>query len=348
MAKFCPLFSSSSGNCIYIGTSDGGILIDAGVSAKRITGALENIGVSPDSISAIFITHEHSDHINGLRVFAGSRNIDVYASAGTLRALDSIGILNGKFTAREISENGAEAAGIYVKPFATPHDAAQSCGYTAVTPDGRRISIATDLGHVTDTVMNAIYGSDLVMLESNHEIDLLRRGPYPYPLKQRILSDIGHLSNTACSDAAVKLRGACAEYSKRLSAFCKLKITELTPARIPDDPSRAQIDSALADEGKRILQLIHQSARVYAMCIEGKQLSSEELSRDIEQAAVGGSGNFVFIIGGSHGLTDEVKRRANFKLSMSKMTFPHQLARVMLLEQIYRAFMISSGGKYHK
>ena len=109
------------------------------------------------------------------------------------------------------------------------------------------------------------------------------------------------------------LRGACAEYSKRLSAFCKLKITELTPARIPDDPSKAQIDSALADEGKRILQLIHQSARVYAMCIEGKQLSSEELSRDIEQAAVGGSGNLVFIIGGSHGLTDEVKRRANFK-----------------------------------
>lgn len=85
------------------------------------------------------------------------------------------------------------------------------------------------------------------------------------------------------------LRGACAEYSKRLSAFCKLKITELTPARIPDDPSKAQIDSALADEGKRILQLIHQSARVYAMCIEGKQLSSEELSRDIEQAAVAGA-----------------------------------------------------------
>ena len=194
MAKFCPLFSSSSGNCIYIGTSDGGILIDAGVSAKRITSALDSIGVSPESIGAIFITHEHSDHVNGLRVFAG-----------TLGALDSMCILNGKFTAHEIDESGAEAAGIYVKPFATPHDATQSCGYTAVTPDGRRISVATDLGHMTDTVMNAIYGSDLVMLESNHEIDLLRRGPYPYPLKQRILSDRGHLSNTACSDAAVKL-----------------------------------------------------------------------------------------------------------------------------------------------
>lgn len=90
MAKFCPLFSSSSGNCIYIGTSDGGILIDAGGSAKRITSALDSIGVSPESIGAIFITHEHSDHVNGLRVFAGSRNIDVYASAGTLGALDSM------------------------------------------------------------------------------------------------------------------------------------------------------------------------------------------------------------------------------------------------------------------
>lgn len=205
MARFCPLFSSSSGNCIYIGSSGGGILIDAGVSAKRITAALEQIGVSPDSIGAIFITHEHSDHINGLRVFAGHNNIDVYASAGTLAALGDIGMLDGRFTAREITDEGVEAAGICVKPFATPHDAAQSVGYTAMTPDGRRISIATDLGHVTDTVMNAIYGSDLVMLESNHEIELLRRGPYPYPLKQRILSDRGHLSNDACADAALRL-----------------------------------------------------------------------------------------------------------------------------------------------
>ncbi|MBQ2774753.1 MAG: 23S rRNA (pseudouridine(1915)-N(3))-methyltransferase RlmH [Clostridia bacterium] len=144
------------------------------------------------------------------------------------------------------------------------------------------------------------------------------------------------------------LRAACAEYSKRLSAFCKLKITELTPARIPENPSAAQIDAALNDEGKRILACIAPNERVYAMCIEGKILSSEELSAEMQKAGVSGSGNIAFIIGGSHGLSDEVKCRANFKLSMSKMTFPHQLARVMLLEQVYRGFMISSGGKYHK
>ncbi len=144
------------------------------------------------------------------------------------------------------------------------------------------------------------------------------------------------------------LRAACAEYAKRLSAFCKLKITELTPARIPENPSAAQIDAALTDESKRILACISPSERVYAMCIEGKLLSSEELSSEMQKAGVSGSGNIAFIIGGSHGLSDDVKHRADFKLSMSKMTFPHQLARVMLLEQVYRGFMISSGGKYHK
>ena len=144
------------------------------------------------------------------------------------------------------------------------------------------------------------------------------------------------------------LRGACAEYSKRLSAFCKLKITELTPARIPDDPSRAQIDSALADEGKRILQLIHPSARVYAMCIEGKQISSDELAQFLAQRAGSGAGNVAFVIGSSHGLSDEVKKAAALKFSMGRITMPHQLARLVLTEQIYRACTINVGMKYHK
>lgn len=144
------------------------------------------------------------------------------------------------------------------------------------------------------------------------------------------------------------LRDACEEYSKRLSAYCKLNIVELSPKRIPDNPSENEITNALELEGKEILSKIPNGAKVYAMCIEGKQMPSEKLARRISECSVQGYSNVVFIIGGSHGLSDEVKRRADFKLSMSEMTFPHQLARVMLLEQIYRAFQISTGGKYHK
>lgn len=144
------------------------------------------------------------------------------------------------------------------------------------------------------------------------------------------------------------LRDACEEYSKRLGAYCKLNIVELAPKRIPDNPSENEIANALETEGKEILSKIPNGAKVYAMCIEGKQMPSEKLAQRISECSVQGFSNVVFIIGGSHGLSDEVKRRADFKLSMSEMTFPHQLARVMLLEQIYRAFQISTGGKYHK
>ena len=144
------------------------------------------------------------------------------------------------------------------------------------------------------------------------------------------------------------LRMACAEYEKRLGAFCKLRITELTPARLPDNPNQAQINAALEDEGARIIAKLAPNTAVFAMCIEGRQMPSEKLSAEIEKCAVSGYGGLAFIIGGSHGLSPAVKSKAAYRLSMSEMTFPHQLARVMLLEQIYRAFMISSGTKYHK
>ena len=143
-------------------------------------------------------------------------------------------------------------------------------------------------------------------------------------------------------------RMACAEYEKRLGAFCKLRITELTPARLPDNPNQAQINAALEDEGARIIAKLAPNTAVFAMCIEGRQMPSEKLSAEIEKCAVSGYGSLAFIIGGSHGLSPAVKSKAAYRLSMSEMTFPHQLARVMLLEQIYRAFMISSGTKYHK
>ena len=144
------------------------------------------------------------------------------------------------------------------------------------------------------------------------------------------------------------LRNACAEYQKRLGAFCRLKITELQPARLPENPNDSQINAALEDEGKQILSKIAANEAVFAMCIEGKMLSSTQLADRIAKIALEGESTLSFIIGGSFGLSDEVKSRGSLKLSMSPMTFPHQLARVMLLEQIYRAFQINAGGKYHK
>lgn len=144
------------------------------------------------------------------------------------------------------------------------------------------------------------------------------------------------------------LRDACDEYIKRLGTLCKLKIFELDPVKLGDNASPAEIDKALEREGKEILSKIPNGAKIVAMCIEGKQMPSERLSRFFEEAALSGQGEIVFIIGSSFGLADGVKKRADLRLSMSEMTFPHQLARVMLLEQIYRAFMISNSSKYHK
>ena len=204
MAKFCPLFSSSSGNATYIGSGDSSVLIDAGVNAKTLEGALYNIGVDPASLDAIFITHEHGDHKKGLRVFASRYNIKVYATAGTLGSLEADGELV-KVDYDEVSETGTEAGGLLVKPFATPHDTVQSCGYCVFTPDGRKITVCTDLGYIPDSVSEAISGSDLILLESNHDIRMLENGPYPYHLKQRIKGKRGHLSNEICAEEAVKL-----------------------------------------------------------------------------------------------------------------------------------------------
>ena len=141
---------------------------------------------------------------------------------------------------------------------------------------------------------------------------------------------------------------ACKEYAKRLQGFCKFDLTELDEVRASDNPSEKEIGKVLEGEGKRILEKIPAKASVVALCIEGKQWSSNELSSFLEEEPIMGCSHIVFVIGGSFGLWDEVKKRAKVKLSFSKMTFPHQLFRVLLLEQIYRGFQISHGTKYHK
>lgn len=143
-------------------------------------------------------------------------------------------------------------------------------------------------------------------------------------------------------------RQACAEYAKRLQAFCRLTVVEVEEERAPDRPSPAQIEQILRAEGRRLLARVPAGAQLAALCIEGKALTSAGLSAWFDRAALEGRGEAALLIGGSWGLSEEVKAAAALRLSMSPMTFPHQLARVMLLEQVYRAMQIAAGGKYHK
>ncbi len=141
---------------------------------------------------------------------------------------------------------------------------------------------------------------------------------------------------------------AIAEYSKRLCRYCNLNIIEVKDEPTPDNPSERERALVLEKEGARIADKLPKSGCVAALCIEGKEYDSEGFSEFIEKSAVEGGGNLTFVIGGSMGISEEIKKRANYKISFSRMTFPHQLMRVILLEQTYRAFNISSGGKYHK
>ena len=152
---------------------------------------------------------------------------------------------------------------------------------------------------------------------------------------------VGRLKDKFYEDAA-------AEYIKRLGAYAKMNIAEIRAAELPEDPGAAPVEEALRKEGREILKKIPENAFVAALCIEGKQYSSEDMASLLENAALSGRSRIVFLIGGSYGLSEEVKRRADVRLSMRRLTFPHRLARVMLLEQIYRGFKISRGEKYHK
>lgn len=194
MARVYPLFSSSKGNATFIGNSTSGILVDVGVSCKRLISGLEVCGLSADAVRAVFITHEHSDHISGLNVFLKNFKVPVYAKPSTIEYI----IKNNKAPIGadlRSCEDEMCAGSLQADSFATPHDTPQSCGYNFYTKDGKKLTVCTDLGFVTDEVQRAITGCDLVLLESNYDERMLREGSYPYYLKQRISSDTGHLSN---------------------------------------------------------------------------------------------------------------------------------------------------------
>lgn len=198
MARFCSLYSGSSGNSVAIGCGGRYILIDAGKSAKKIRERLAQEEIDTADIAAIFVTHEHTDHISGVRVLASSLKIPVYATEGTAEYMDNHGH-SKNVDLRIMPGNGVDMGEMCVTAFPTSHDAAQSCGFSVSCCDGRRITLATDTGIITPEIHNAMCGADLIYIESNHDIGMLYAGSYPYPLKERIASDRGHLSNDACS-----------------------------------------------------------------------------------------------------------------------------------------------------
>lgn len=204
MAKACQLFSGSSGNSIFISDRETRILVDAGVSAKRLEIALSQIGEGADGLSAIFITHEHYDHVNGLRVLANRYGIPVFTSEKIIEKLWKDGRLTDKIPVETVKKRD-KIGSIEVMPFKNSHDSIECYGYRFNLAGGRSISVCTDTGYVTSDAKKTIAGSDLVYLESNHEVMMLENGPYTYMLKQRILSRVGHLSNADCADFAKEL-----------------------------------------------------------------------------------------------------------------------------------------------
>jgi phosphoribosyl 1,2-cyclic phosphodiesterase len=195
MIKFCSLFSGSSGNAIFLGTDKTKILIDAGVSGKRIIEALVSIGENPSELSAVLVSHEHSDHIKGAGIISRRLDIPIYANEGTWKAMEGqigpVSLKNKRYFNTGIE---FEINEICIKPFPMPHDASEPVGFSFFT-ENKKVTVSTDIGHISEELLDCMEMSDLILLESNHDLEMLRVGRYPWWLKKRIMGENGHLSN---------------------------------------------------------------------------------------------------------------------------------------------------------
>lgn len=242
--RICTLYSGSRGNCAFIEAGGARILIDAGKSAKALCSALCDIGVDIDSIDAIFITHEHRDHISALQTLSHKHSIPIYI------LLPSAQIFNGLRDERLCAclhiqtDDGFEAdiKSLHVKAFPTPHDSHASVGFLLTFNDGGEeysIGYATDTGYVSDAMHENLLGCFAAVIESNHDIDMLRAGPYPFELKQRIRSKKGHLSNVECAELATMLFESGTKH---------IMLAHLSEENNLPDLAYNEILSAIADE----------------------------------------------------------------------------------------------------
>ncbi|MGI6174719.1 MAG: MBL fold metallo-hydrolase [Christensenellales bacterium] len=202
---FCPLFSSSSGNVAYVAAQKAALLLDAGASARAIEQALAQIHAHAGKLNGILITHEHSDHIKGVGTLSRKYDIPVYANEKTLCALEK---KCGPFSLKNLRlfDTGCDffIEDIGIHPYAIPHDAVDPVGYCLYAA-GKKVSVMTDAGYVNKAMLDAVERSDVLLIEANHDIGMLKTGPYPAVLKQRIMGRRGHLSNDACAKALISL-----------------------------------------------------------------------------------------------------------------------------------------------
>ena len=226
MLRLCTLASGSSGNCTLVSDGRTHLLIDAGISARRICKSLRDLGVEPSALSAVLITHAHTDHVCGLTTLTRQLGLPVYASGGTGRQLQAKGILPGALPRLFCPGDSFPVDSLEINTFPTLHDAPESTGYT-ISDGVHKAAVVTDLGRVTETVLAAVSGAELLVCESNHDVDWVQSGPYPHFLKARILGDRGHLSNEAGAALALEAVG----WGARAVVLAHLSSENNTPAR---------------------------------------------------------------------------------------------------------------------
>lgn len=250
MIRYSILASGSTGNSIYVGNGEKNILIDAGLSGKKIEEGLNKIGVNPNELDGIFITHEHDDHIKGAGVLSRRYNIPLYANEKTLDNLPNhVGEIDDSL--KTIFDTGTikDLGNLQIETFGISHDAAEPVGYILRDED-MQLSVVTDLGYINTRIIDKIKGSNAFIFEANHDVGMLRMSSYPWSVKQRILSDVGHLSNEAAGEALAEIISGNTS-SVHLAHLSKennlIELARLTVKNILDDYGITENEVKLLD-----------------------------------------------------------------------------------------------------
>lgn len=239
--EFVALSSGSKGNCTYIGTENTKILIDVGMSGKAVINNLETSDINPEEISAIFITHEHTDHIKGAGIFSRKFDVPIYATEKTWsQMLPKIGKISQSNQQIIYRNESCLINELSITPFSIPHDAIDTVGYCVMRED-EKITVVTDLGHIPNKIIPYLLNCDIILIEANHDEYMLLNGSYPYDLKKRILSDNGHLSNVATGEFLSKI------ISKRLKYIFlgHLSDDNNTPQKAYDTVERILLENGI-------------------------------------------------------------------------------------------------------